>query len=212
MIKMKKMFKYIMTVAAATAMTVSLSSCKNEDDLDMGAQGNYAVELTDVNAPDMEATAKTALVDFLRTSVIDAMDKGIYPQETKMKEDKKTPLPEDQQDPQWRNENLTKIKNTLYPNLVFLRQINETQAEDYLNFAVETTYIELNAAANADIRKTVPDNTVITFTLYRVVGDITVKGLPALDKDNKPLEVQKLNAGKATVTVTKDKLTIAIVK
>ena len=121
-----------------------------------------------------------------------------------MKEDKKTPLPEDQQDPQWRNENLTKIKNTLYPNLVFLRQINETQ--------VETTYTELNAAANADIRKTVPDNTVITFTLYRVVGDITVKGLPALDKDNKPLEVQKLNAGKATVTVTKDKLTIAIVK
>lgn len=62
---MKKTFRYILSVVAAVLLGAAFSACTNEDNVDLGAVGNWSVECSKVTAPGLsEERIKQLVEDF----------------------------------------------------------------------------------------------------------------------------------------------------
>lgn len=149
---MKKIFKYMLSAAAVALMGSALSACTNEDDLDMGAEGEWKVSCTQVNAPGVaEATVNQIQQTFQQVCCNDFC-------ETEKDEDG--------------NDVLDANDNPKYLNHA---DQSETQAYYWLELAAETCYQYLNSEDHQDVRQALPNGSTITFTLYRVTNNNGVK-------------------------------------
>lgn len=137
-------------MVAVALMGVAFSACTNEDDIDMGEVANWKVVCSNVTAPGKDPAWITAM----RNSV------NLNSQIVNFKD------PADIAD------------NDTETHLNALKGINETAAKWYLTYAAEQTYQLLNKDAfvatvnGAEVKRAdLPNNTVFTFTLFRVVDN-----------------------------------------
>lgn len=164
---MKKTFKYLMSLVAVVMLSFAFASCTNEDNVDFGPVGNWSVRCSSVVAPDKDQA--------WAGQVMELMNKDICLDQTLA-----DPTPDTKADDEEEEEEKEPL------DLTVLKDKSETQAKYYLRYAMESCYQYLNAAANEDFRKSLPDGTVITFTLYRVTAE------------------NNLNNSTVSVTVTED--------
>lgn len=166
---MKKTFKYLLSMVAVALMGVAFSACTNEDDIDMGEVANWKVVCSNVTAPGKDAAWTNALRNSvnLNSQIVNFKDpEAIAADDTE--------------------KHLNKLDG-----------LNETAAKWYLTYAAEQAYQMLNrdsfvATVNgAEVKRAdLPENTVFTFTLFRVVGS------------------QQFAVNSAKVTVVGDKVSI----
>ncbi len=141
-----------MSLVAVVMLSFAFASCTNEDNVDFGPVGNWSVRCSSVVAPDMNQA--------WAASVMEVMNKDICLDQTLADAEPTTKADGDEEEEEKEPLDLTKLENK-----------SETQAKYYLRFALESCYQYLNNAANKNFRESLPNGTIITFTLYRVTAE-----------------------------------------
>ena len=163
---MKKSIKYLMSMLAVALMAFTFAACTNEDDVDLGPVARWSVECTSAlnNGQNLPDVVKVMNKEICKDVDLYGADDATKPEAS---EDLTDPKDENGEAIEW----------------------SETQARYYLQYAVVTADRYLGLEANQAFRQSIPDGTVITFTLSRVgTGD------------------KKITANRATVTVSADKI------
>ncbi len=137
-----------MSLVAVTVISMAFAACTNEDDVDFGPVGTWSVNCTKVTAPGWTAEQTADLQQLMnKVACLDQTLADPVEDEGDEEDDKEKEPPLD----------LTQLKDK-----------SETQAKYYLNYAMETGYQYINN--DEALLESLPNGSVITFTLYRISG------------------------------------------